>query len=218
MSQNQDQKPKTKDRLAAVILAAGQSKRMGAFKPLLPFGPKTVLESCVDYLLDGGVETVVVVVGQNGNAIRESLQHLPIRIVLNPNPESEMSDSIKLGVRELAADTQATFITPADHPAVSPAVVVELANEWRKSRKILVPEFQGRGGHPVLIDLSLRDNLLNLDSSRGLRGLFEARANLVKRVPVNCPFVARDLDTWDDYRALHFEVFGTAPDDLPRQK
>lgn len=231
MTQNEEQRPKTQDHLSAIILAAGQSKRMGAFKPLLPFGSKTVIESCVESFVKGGVETIIVVIGPNGLTIRQKLEegrhadsplHQAVRFALNPDPESEMSDSIKYGVHELDADAQATFITPADHPAVTKAVVAQLADEWRRSEKIsgriLVPEYQGRGGHPVLIDLSLRVELLNLDPSRGLRGLFATHRDQVRRVPVDCAFVARDMDTWDDYRALHLEVFGSAPANLPRQK
>src|SRR5881628_2666599 len=62
--------------VAAILLAAGRSERMGAFKPLLPFGDKTVIETCIDHLRKGGVETIVVVVGHQGNLIREHLQDL----------------------------------------------------------------------------------------------------------------------------------------------
>ncbi|HXD33923.1 MAG TPA: nucleotidyltransferase family protein [Pyrinomonadaceae bacterium] len=211
MTQNKEQSTKNQEHISGIILAAGQSKRMGAFKPLLPFGSKTVIESCVNYLADGGVETIVVVIGQNGESIKQKLQGTAVHFALNPDPESAMSNSIKYGVSELPSEAQATFITPADHPAVPAAVVAELAKEWRKGGKILVPEFHGRGGHPVLIDLCLRNELVNLDAARGLRALFETYSQEVRRIPVGCPFVARDMDTWDDYRLLHEDVFGVAP-------
>ena len=86
--------------VAAILLAAGQSKRMGAFKPLLPFGDRTVIESCIDYLRRGGVQTIVVVVGPHAEAIRDKLKDLPIQFAINPDPESEMGASIACGVRE----------------------------------------------------------------------------------------------------------------------
>ena len=61
------------DSVAAILLAAGQSKRMGAFKPLLPFGNKTVIECCIDYLREGGVETIVVVLGHRADEVRKSI-------------------------------------------------------------------------------------------------------------------------------------------------
>ena len=207
----QDQRPKTKT-VAAILLAAGQSKRMGAFKPLLPFGEMTVIESCLDYLKRGGVETIVVVLGHQAETIRQKLKNLPIRFALNPDPDSEMSLSIACGVRELPADCPATLIALTDHPAVPAEVVTALTETWKGGRaKLLAPEYDGRGGHPVLVDLCFRDQLLHLDSQQGLRELFAAHRAEALRVPVNSPFVARDIDTWDDYRALYVEVFGAEP-------
>src|SRR6266446_4177419 len=117
--------------VAAILLAAGQSKRMGAFKPLLPFGEKTVIECCIDYLRRGGVETIVVVLGHRAEAIREKLKDLRVRFALNPDPDSEMSASIACGVRELPADCQATLIAPSDYPAIPSDVVAALINSWR---------------------------------------------------------------------------------------
>lgn len=206
--------PKTKDHLAAIVLAAGQSKRMGRFKPLLPFGEKTVIEKVVEYFLVGGVKTVVVVVGHRADELRQQLGRGPIRFALNPDPESEMSESIAYGLGELPRDCAATFITPVDFPAVPAIVISNLIQSWQDGdEKIFVPEHSGRGGHPVLIDLSLREQLLNLDPRRGLRGLFEDHVGEVRHVPVDSAFIARDVDTWDDYCTLHNEVFGTLPPD-----
>ena len=67
---------------------------------------------------------------------------------------------------------------------------------------------QNRGGHPVLVDLSFKQELLSLSSNRGLKALFEAHPEALKRVPVDSPYIARDMDTWDEYQALHKEVTG----------
>ena len=72
----------------------------------------------------------------------------------------------------------------------------------------MIPEYGGRGGHPVLVDLGFRDQLLQLDAEHGLRALFDAHRTQVQRIPVSSPFIARDMDTWDDYRALLEDAFG----------
>jgi len=77
--------------------------------------------------------------------------------------------------------------------------------------RLVVPEWEGRGGHPVLVDMSFREELLRVAPSGGLRALFDAHRGEVLRVPAESPFVARDMDTWDDYVALHREVFGCTP-------
>jgi molybdenum cofactor cytidylyltransferase len=183
---------------------------MGAFKPLLPFGKQTVIESTIDYLLKGGVETIVVVLGHRAHELQKHLERLPLRFVLNPDPESEMTASITAGIGEIPG-SKAVMIALADHPAVPPTVVSTLISEWKHGSQLLIPTWQNRGGHPVLIDLQYRAELQNLDPARGLKSLFDAHKTEVKRIPVDSPYIARDMDTWDDYLALHQEVFGQPP-------
>jgi molybdenum cofactor cytidylyltransferase len=203
--------------VAAVILAAGRSKRMGAFKPLLPFGKQTVIESCIAYLCEGGVDTIVVVLGHRAEEIRERVSHLDVVCVINPAPESEMNASVAVGVRALPATAKATLIALADHPAVPSDIVSTLIGAWQNGASLVIPSWQNRGGHPVLVDLRYRAELENLDPNRGLRALFDAHQDELKRVPVESPYVARDMDTWDDYSALYQEVFGEPPPDPPRK-
>ncbi len=187
---------------------------MGAFKPLLPFGNKTVIECCIDSLREAGVETIVVVLGHRADDLRARLTG--IRFAVNPDPDSEMGASIAVGVRELPHEAETTLISLADHPAVPASVVSTIIEEWTRGASIVIPTWQGRGGHPVLIDLSLKPELLNLPASGGLRALFEAHRATVTRLPVDSPFIARDMDTWDDYTALHLEATGKPAPEPPR--
>jgi molybdenum cofactor cytidylyltransferase len=201
--------------VSAILLAAGRSRRMGAFKPLLPFGNQTVVEACIEHLLDGGVERVVVVLGHRAEEMRARLSHLPVCFALNDEVESEMSVSIARGVGQVSEAAGAIMIALCDQPMIPPAVIRFLIDEWRlTSAPLIVPEFQKRGGHPVLIDRSFRRALLQLDAERGLRSLFDAHREAVRRVAVASPFIARDMDTWQDYVRLHLEVFGSIPPDV----
>lgn len=186
---------------------------MGAFKPLLPFGPKTVIESCIENIRGGGVESVVIVLGQSPGSekLRDHLQNSLVTLAFNPDPLSEMSASIACGIRVLSDKTKAVIIMPADYAAVPPEVVAQLITEWRNGALLVKPTWNERSGHPVLIDLSFRDELLALDPRAGLKALFMAHPEQVRRVPVDSNYIARDMDTWDDYRALHQEVFGLPP-------
>jgi CTP:molybdopterin cytidylyltransferase MocA len=210
MAKTEDLNPKTKD-IGAILLAAGQSRRMGAFKPLLPFGGKTVIEACVDYLHEGGIQNIIVVVGSRADEIREKLGSSSISFVVNPDPASEMSLSIACGVVQLPAVARAAVIALVDQPAIPASVITTLATEWEEGARLVVPTFAGRGGHPVLIDLQLREELMNLDPASGLKTLFESHRDEVRRVSVASPYIARDMDTWDDYRALYEDVFGVQP-------
>ncbi|HEV7374307.1 MAG TPA: nucleotidyltransferase family protein [Pyrinomonadaceae bacterium] len=204
--------------IAAILLAAGRSRRMGAFKPLLPFGKRLIVEACIGNLLAGGVEEIVVVIGHRADEIRERLTQLPVRFVVNAEAESEMSVSIARGVEQIPAHAEAVFVALVDQPAIPPEVIRLLIAERRRTGARLVqPEHNGRGGHPVLIDLSFREELMNLDPQRGLRALLELHRETTLRLPVASPYVVRDMDTWDDYRALYREVFGTEPPENSRQ-
>ena len=212
MTKTEDPRPKTNE-VAAIVLAAGHSERMGAFKPLLPFGATTVIEACIEHLSGGGVETVIVVVGHDlpAEELKQHLSSSKVTFAINPDPDSEMSDSIACGVRQLPNQTRAVLITPADHPAVPAEVVAFLISEWRKGGLLVVPTWNARGGHPVLVDLGFHAELLSLDPRHGLKTLFHAHPDQVSRLTVNSNYIARDMDTWDDYRVLHEEVFGFPP-------
>jgi molybdenum cofactor cytidylyltransferase len=188
---------------------------MGAFKPLLPFGNTTIIESCLNYLTEGGAGSVVVVVGHRADDIREQLATYPVTFAVNPDPTSEMAASIAAGIQEIPDTAQAVLITLADYPAIPPAVVASLLNEWSRGHRLVKPTWQGRGGHPVLVDRSFQAELVTLDSSSGLKGFFDQHKGEVHRVEVDSPYVARDIDTWDDYQRLHSEIFGeSAPDPI----
>jgi molybdenum cofactor cytidylyltransferase len=199
--------------ISAILLAAGRSRRMGAFKPLLPFGERTVIEACVRNLLEGGVEEVVVVLGHRAAEVRERLAQLPVHFAINAEAESEMGVSIARGVEQVSKSAQAVLIALADQPAIEAATINFLIATGKRIRqRLIVPEYEGRGGHPVWIDLSLRPELMNLVPRDGLRALFREHPGEVLRLPVTSPYVARDLDQWDDYRALYRDVFGTEPE------
>ena len=185
---------------------------MGAYKALLPFGEQTVIEACVAYLLDGGVESIVVVAGDWTDDVRSQLRELPVAFAENPPAGSEMGASIIRGVEKLPHDADAVFIVLVDQPAIPPQVIRFMINEReRTGASLLVPAHKGRRGHPVLIDLRYREQLLTLDPKRGLRAFFEPRGDEILVVPIDSPYIARDMDTWDDYTALYRELFHSDP-------
>jgi len=199
------------NKVAALLLAAGQSRRMGAFKPLLPFGESTVIESCIANLRGASVDEIIVVVGHRADEVREHLQNANVTFALNDDPASEMSVSIARGVEQVSAQRDALLIALVDHPAVSSDTIKTIVDAWFEGAQFVQPEFNGRGGHPVLIDLKYRHELRHLDPQKGLRALFDAHRDQVRRLAVDSPFVARDMDTWEDYVQLHRDAFGQPP-------
>src|ERR1051325_5866744 len=196
------------DSVAAVLLAAGQSRRMGAFKPLLPFGRRSVVETCVANLLEAGAREVVVVVGHRGLEAPAALaRETRVRFAVNDVEGSESGLSVARGVEAVSDGAEAVLVALVDQPAVPPGAIRSLIEaRARTGARIVAPEWRGRGGHPVLLDLSLREEILSVVPEKGLRALFDAHGAEVLRVPADSPFVARDMDTWDDYVALPTEV------------
>src|SRR4029078_1932671 len=147
--------------------------------------------------------------------IRE--QVFGVTFALNPDPDSPMGASIAAGVRKLPETAGATLIALVDHPAVPPTVVSTLLESWKSGARLVIPTWQGRGGHPVLVDLSFKPELLTLSESGGLRALFAAPRNELPPLPVSSPFIVRDMDTWNDYTSLHMEVTGRPVPEPPRK-
>ena len=208
----------SQDSVSAVLLAAGRSRRMGAFKPLLPFGARSVVGACVANLREAGAFEIVVVVGHRGEGVRAALAcETRVRFAVNEDAESEMGVSVARGVEAVSGEAKAVLVALVDQPAVPPNAIRSLLDaRGRTGARLVVPEWRGRGGHPVLVDLSLREELLSIVRESGLRALFDARRDEVLRVAADTPFVARDMDTWDDYVALHTEVFGVPPNKVLR--
>jgi molybdenum cofactor cytidylyltransferase len=197
--------------VAAILLSAGQSQRMGAFKPLLPFGDSTVIEASINYLRQGGIENIVVVLGHRAAEVQQHLGGQALTFALNPDPNSEMGASIGAGVSALPMSVAATLIALVDQPAIPATVVTKVLAEWTSGSSLVVPTWHERGGHPVLVNLGFREQLCDLDPQGGLKSLFRDNQSRVSRIAVDSPYIARDMDTWDDYLRLHEEVFGGPP-------
>lgn len=186
---------------------------MGAFKPLLPFGAGTVAGACVESLRGAGVGEIVVVVGHRAGEVRAALGGVAgVRFAVNEEAGSEMGVSVARGVEALSEGMGAALVALVDQPAVPASAVADLIEARRRTgARLVVPEWEGRGGHPVMVDLDFRRELLELVPRKGLRALFDAHRDEVLRVPAASPYVVRDMDTWEDYVALHGEVFGRRP-------
>jgi CTP:molybdopterin cytidylyltransferase MocA len=184
--------------IAALLLAAGRSRRMGAgrLKQLLPYGDRTAVRRCVDSLREAGVERVVAVVAPR-EELRAAFAGLSARLVENPDPESDMRTSVHLGLGALGADAGAVLICLADHPLVRPATIRALAAEHAAHPgTILAPAWRGRRGHPVLFP---RAALNGVAAGLTLREARDAWPGGVREVGVDDEGVVVDVDTPQDY-------------------
>ena len=184
----------------AVILAAGESRRMGTQKLLLPFGETTLVGAVVGTALASRVDRVLVVLGADKDDVREEIEPLGIDSVVNENFAEGMLSSVQAGFRALPADAEAAVVMLGDQPFLPARVVDAVVEAYRRSGKgIVVPAFQGRRGHPVLVDLKYRDAVLALDPADGLRRLMRAHPKDVFEAEVEDANILRDMDVPEDY-------------------
>lgn len=189
--------------LAGVVLAAGLSTRMGAFKPLLPLGDRTVLEQAIATLRDGGVGDVVVVTGHRGDELAPAIARAGARRAHNPRFADGMYTSVQTGVAALPAGLQAFFLLPCDIPRAGAATVRHLARARAAAAvpAVVYPTHGGRRGHPPLIAVRLIPEILAAEPAGGLREVLHRFADGALDVEVAEPGILRDLDTRESYEA-----------------
>jgi molybdenum cofactor cytidylyltransferase len=184
----------------AVILAAGESRRMGTQKLLLPFGDATVIESVVLTALASRVDRVLAVLGADRDAVRQKLEPFGIDFVINENFVKGMLSSVQAGFAALPPAAEAAVVMLSDQPFLPAGVVDAVVEAFRRSGKgIVVPAFQGRRGHPVLIGLKYHDEVLALDPTDGLRRLMRAHPDDIFEAAVEDANILRDMDVPEDY-------------------
>lgn len=188
--------------IAAIVLAAGLSTRMGKPKPLLPWGPQTVIEHIVSVLTSCPVDAIVVVAGHQRDAIGRRLAGWPVRVEFNSNYASgEMLSSLQAGLRAAPPQAEAGLIVLGDQPALERPVVESLVAAYRSGQgQIVVPSYQMRRGHPLLIDRRFWADVLALRAPRTLRDFMQGAREAIYHVNVTAPGVLQDMDTPDDYR------------------
>ena len=190
--------------IAAVVLAAGLSRRMGQPKLLLDLDGAPVLRRTVERVLAAHPGDVVVVVGPAADAIRTALEGLPVRWAVNPEPEAGQAGSVVAGVRALAPGTAAAVIALGDQPTVPQDVIPRLVAAMAETGKpIAAPVYAGERGNPVLFAAVVFPELLGLSGDRGARAVIERDAARVTLVPFDFP-MPPDLDTPDDYGKLRW--------------
>lgn len=175
---------------------------MGRAKLLLDWGGRPVIRCAVEQVKAGGVNDVVVVVGNEGEAIRGALSGLTVRLVQNPRPEAGQASSIASGVLTLSPATEAALIVLGDQPALPAEVIPKLVVTFQETGKAIVaPLYQGVQANPVLFGAAVFPELRELTGDRGARAVVDKDRARVAFVSFNLP-MPPDLDTVEEYERL----------------
>ncbi len=189
--------------IGAIVLAAGRSRRMGTQKLLLPWAGQPLVAHVVDQVLASPARPVIVVVGAEGPAIAAALAGRPVMLLPNPDPQSEMLASVRCGLRALPPACQAALVVLGDQPGVTGELIGRLIAAFRESpASIVVPQYAGRRGHPILVPRRFFAEVLQRYDGLGLRGLLRQYPHEVIEVPMDNGQPLHDVDTPGDYRRL----------------
>ncbi len=188
----------------AVIVAAGLSSRMNAFKPMLPLAGSTVIRTLIGTLRSGGVGPIVVVTGRNGEELAEHIADLDIQTVHNEKfATTDMFRSACLGFQALAGQSELIFFTPGDVPLFSPYSIGEMLEQMTEfSLDILTPTYNGHRGHPVLLSAAAADTLSAYRGPGGLRGAISNYEGKKELLGLPDRGLLLDADTPEDYARL----------------
>ncbi len=185
----------------AIVLAAGESSRMGSPKMLLPFKGKTIIENVIDKITASDVNNIVVVLGSDYKQIIRVVKKMPVKHCYNESYKSGMLSSVKCGFNFLPDGFSAAMVFPGDQPSPDTGVINLMIKAYLGSGNgIVLPVFRGRRGHPVLVDRRYRAEIEKLNPEEGLRSLAGKFSEDVLEVITNSGSILKDIDTPEDYK------------------
>ncbi len=190
--------------IAGLILAAGESSRMGRDKALLVYRGRTFLETILGMLREAGIQRVVVVLGHHAEEIQCAVDLSAAEVVVNRDYARGQTSSLQAGLRALEGeDLEAVVLALVDHPAVSAEVVRALVAAFEQSRApVVIPTFHGQRGHPVLISRGLFPELLSLNTEQGANTVMRRHREATQFVEVNDRRILSDVDDPESYQRL----------------
>jgi molybdenum cofactor cytidylyltransferase len=184
----------------SIILAAGESKRMGFPKMLLQINGKNMIENVIENVAESVTDGILVVLGASYEKLVELVGRYDVKYCYNEDYKDGMLSSVQCGVRNLPSDVEAVIVFQGDQPFISPSVIDSVINAFRSSGKgIVIPVFNGRRGHPLLLDGKYREDIGMLDPGEGLRSITRLYSDDVFEVEAGDPGILRDFDTYEDY-------------------
>ena len=186
--------------VSAIVLAAGRSSRMGRMKQLLPIAGKPVIAHCLAAIANSGITEIVVVANPAMAAFFQTERKPALTVLFNTAPSSEMSDSARIGLKDVSATSSGVLIYLADYPLVTSETVRTLCEtHLEKPNRILIPTYQGRSGHPCLFPRVFANEVYN---DLTLKEIVHFDSNRVTLIDVPDEGILLDIDTEEDYQAM----------------
>lgn len=192
------------ERIAGIILAAGESARMGQDKALLPWGNTTFLEHVLHQVKNSPVGLVRVVLGANAEAVQKRIPFAPAEVVINPNWKQGQLSSLIAALDSLPRGmVEAALVCLVDHPAISADLIRVLLEKFQQSGKLIaIPTWRGRRGHPVIFSAKLFEELRRAPLDVGARAVVRQHPGDILEVPVDDEGVILDINNKEAYEKI----------------
>lgn len=193
-----------KARTSGIILAAGQARRIGTTKQLLPFRESTLLGQVVNNARNSRLDEIIVVLGHDAARIQSHIDLKGINVVINNDYQQGQSTSLLTGLSRISDQADAAMILLGDQPLVDHGIINNLLETYDNSQKsIVIPMFDGRRGNPVIINRDLFGELTaTLYGDTGARVVFSRHRENTHFVELDSRCIHVDVDTMEDYHSL----------------
>ena len=191
---------KKKAVINSIILAAGESRRMGKPKLIMPFGESTMIDAVIHEAIHSELNQIIVVLGADREKIMSQIKDYPVIIAENPDFHHGMLSSVQCGLRVLPDNTDAVMVLLGDQPMIPVSVINNMIDEYRHANKgIAVAVHNGVRGHPLVFNIKYKPEVEKLNSDHSLKDLTRKHKEDILEVEVGTPVILRDIDTPEDY-------------------
>ncbi len=189
--------------ISAIVLAAGEARRMGQSKALLPWEGKTLLEHVLDQILHSQVDEIILVLGHGAGRIRERISAPGIKIVINPAYQEGMSTSLRHGLLSMDKKAEAFLVVLGDQPGIRREMINQLIDAFHHTqprKNIVLPTYRNRKGHPVLFGIQYREEVGKLKGDVGGRQILSDHPEDILALEMDTEDFLSDIDTPEDYQ------------------
>jgi len=188
--------------VAGVVLAAGESRRMGRLKALLPFGNRTVIEQVLHPLLQSDLVGITVVLGHRAEEVAAVLKALPVHLVTNPHYRDGMTTSVQAALRHITPLPDAYLLALVDQPQLGLTPVQRVLTAFNQTdRGLVIPTWNGKRGHPIILAARYRQEVLALGPHQGLNLVTRGHPDDTLELPMSDDDILRDMDYQEEYEA-----------------
>lgn len=190
-------------KIMGVILAAGEGRRMGTIKQLLPFNGTTLLGRVISSTRQSMIDDITLVLGCRSDDILRQVDTVGLHVIMNRQWSAGQSGSLTSGLAGLTDEHEAVMFLLADQPLVGPDTIDLLIRRFRESdADIVVPVYKKKRGNPTIFSIRLIPKIRQLKGDTGGRRLFSSHAARLMTVEVDDPAVVLDVDTPGDYQKI----------------